>query len=425
MINDFNQFFIILFQTVTIFGVLFLVYRKNIFSIFDPLFYYLITQAFSIELGIIQITDVGYLVSFLLCQFFFAIGFNCLAKNLKKDNIVDDSKLVFSDKEYKFWFYFTVFGFLIVVLANLYLISMQGIILFSDDPTTGKVAAFEGGGGIGAVRRINWGLLNLVNLSALFLYLKTKKKLFLIILFVLILIAVSGGAKSSLLVYIVLLAFLGQFKTINKTKVFLIINKIKIPLIVGGLLLSIFIIGANTDGLGDSILGLGIRFLYFGDILFYYYNPDAVAHFQQLGIIDFLNYELNPFLGILRISPYLPPLSFQMVQYSFSHNEVLDVVTGPNLPYYVKGHIFFGKYGALFYSFLLGLFIAYIRNLIFVKHSSYTIYLFWIFINLSVFSFAQDSTLTLSIFFDTLIFSLCPIFVALILIYSPNNVRNT
>lgn len=424
MINDFNQLFIILFQTITIFGILFLIYRKNIFSVFDPLFFYLITQAFSIELGIIQITDLGYLASFLLCQVFFAFGFSYFAKNLKKDNVVDDTNLDFSGKEYEFWVYFTVFGFLIVVLANVYLISIQGIILFSDDPTSGKVAAFEGGGGIGAVRRINWGLLNLVNLSALFLYLKTRKKLFLLLLGVLVLIAVSGGSKSSLLVYIVLLAFLGLFKTINNTEVFKIIDKVKVPLIAVGLLLSIFIIGANTDGLGDSILGLGIRFLYFGDILFYYYNHDAVAHFQQLGFIDFLNYELNPFLGILRITPYLPPLSFEMVQYSFNHNEVLEVVTGPNLPYYVKGHIFFGKYGALIYSFLLGFFIAHIRNLMFVKHSSYTIYLLLIFLNLSVFSFAQDSALTLSILFDTLIFSLCPLFLALMLIYSPKLVRN-
>jgi oligosaccharide repeat unit polymerase len=419
MINDFNQLFIILFQTITIFGVLFLIYRKNIFSIFDPLFYYLITQAFSIELGILQITDLGYLTSFLLCQLFFAVGFSLYAKNLKKDKIVDDTDILFRGKEYKFWLYFTTFGFLVVVLANLYLISVQGIILFSDDPTTVKVAAFEGGGGMGAVRRINWGLLNLVNLSALFLYLKTRKKIFLIILIVLVLIAISGGSKSSLLVYIVLLAFLGQFATINKTEVFKIIDKVKVPLISFGLLLSIFIISAKTDGLGDSILGLGIRFLYFGDILFYYYNPDAVAHFQQLGIIDFLKYELNPFLGILRITPYLSPLSFDMVQYSFNHNEVLDVVTGPNLPYYVKGHIFFGKYGALVYSFLLGLFIAHIRNLMFVKQSSYTVYLLLIFLNLSVFSFAQDSALTLSIFFDTLIFALCPMFLALMLIYSP------
>lgn len=419
MIEDFNQLFIILFQTIIIFIVLFLIYRKRIFSFFDPLLFYLITQAFSIELGIIQITDIGYLSSFLLCQLFFAVGFNCFSKNIYKNSIIDDSELSFIGTEYKFWVYFTVFGFLVIVIANLYLFYVQGIILFSDDPTVGKVSAFEGGGGIGAVRRINWGLLNIVNLSALFIYIKTRNKLFLFILIVLVLIAVSGGSKSSLLIYVVILAFLGLFKSINQTEIFGSIDKFKIPFIIFGLGLSIFIIGANTTSFGDSVLGLGIRFLYFGDIIFYYYNADSVAHFQQLGLLDFLNYELNPFFGILRITPYLSPLSFDMVNYSFSHGEVLDVVTGPNLPYYVKGHIFFGRFGALIYSFSVGLLIALIRNSLFKKQYSYTMYILLIYLNLNILSFAQDSALMLSILFDTFIFSLIPIFLSLILIYSP------
>jgi len=419
MIENFNQLIQISLQTLVIFCGLFFIYKKQIFSFFDPLLYFILTQAFSIELGIIQITDLGYLASFLFCQLFFALGFNYVAKSIRNNNVIDDSALSFGENEYKFWVYFTVFGFIIVVLANLYLISVQGVILFSDDPTKGKVSAFEGGGGIGAVRRINWGLLNLVSLSTVFIYLKTSNKFFLMMAIILVLVAVSGGSKSSLLVYIVILAFFGLFKSINQTKTFSTIDKVKIPLIVGGVLLSIFIIGANTATVGDSVLGLGIRFLYFGDIIFYYYNTDAVTHFQQLGFLDFLNYELNPFLGILRITPYLSPLSFEMVQYSFSHNEILEVVTGPNLPYYVKGHIFFGKFGALIYSFLVGSLIGFVRNLMFKKHYSYTKYLLVIFINLNIFSFAQDSALTMSVFFDTIIFSLIPIFLSLILIYSP------
>lgn len=420
MIKNFDDLFLILFQTILIFGILYAIYRKQIFSFFDPLLFYIVTQSFSIELAILEIKDFGYLASFLLCQVFFAAGFSMITKNIRKNNIIDDSKLSFTNKEYKFWTYFTVFGFVVVVLANLYLISIQGIILFSDDPTTGKVAAFEGGGGIGAVRRINWGLLNLVNLSALFIYIKTRNRFFLVLLIILVLISISGGAKSSVLIYVLLIAIFGQFKSINQTSVFKKVNKIKVPLIIAGLSLAVFILGANSEGIGDSILGLGIRFLYFGDILFYYYNVDAVTHFQQLGFFDFLKYELNPIFGILRITPYLSPLSFEMVQYSFSHNEVLEVVTGPNLPYYVKGHIFFGKFGGLLYSFLVGLFIGLIRNQLFKKHSNYSKYIIIIFVNLSVFSFAQDSALMISVFVDSFIFSLVPILLALMLVYGSN-----
>jgi oligosaccharide repeat unit polymerase len=414
MINDFYELFLIVVQTSIIFVVLFLIYKKQIFSIFDPLVFYILTQAFSIELGILEIKDSGYLSNFLLCQIFFALGFFIIAKNTRRFNMIDDSKLTFSSKELKFWIYFTVFGFILVLIANTYLISTQGVILFLDDPTTSKVAAFEGGGGIGAVRRINWGLLNLLNLLVVFIYIKTKKSSFLLMLLVLVLITVSGGAKSSLLVYVIILAFLGQFKSIKGTDIFKKLDKIKIPIILTGLALSVFIIGANTNGLSESVIGLGVRFLYFGDILFYYYNDDAVRHFQHLGFLDFLNYELNPVLGILRITPYLPPLSFEMVQYSLNYSEVLEVVTGPNLPYYVKGHIFFGTYGALVYSFMVGFFIAYIRNLMFKKYSLYSKYILILFLNLSVFTFAQDSALELSVIFDTFLFALIPAFLSLI-----------
>ena len=108
-----------------------------------------------------------------------------------------------------------------------------------------------------------------------------------------------------------------------------------------------------------------------------------------------------------------------MVQYSFSNNEVLEVVTGPNLPYYVKGHIFFGKFGALVYSFLVGVLIAYFRNQLFKKQLSYSKYLILIFINISAFSFAQDSALTISVMVDTIIFSIVPILISLMLLYAP------
>jgi oligosaccharide repeat unit polymerase len=424
MINDFNELFLILFQTTIIFIVLYFIYKKQIFSLFDPLLFYILTQSFSILLAILEIKDFGYLISFLLYQIFFALGFSCLAINIRKDYTIDDSNLSFSSNELKFWTFFTVFGFILVVLANIYLISVKGVILFLDDPTKSKVAVFEDGGGIGAVRRINWGLLKILNLSLVFIYLKTKKRIFLFMLIVLLLITVSGGAKSSLLVYVTILAILGQFKSIKKTTVFKKIDKVKIPLVLTGLALSIFIIGANSKGLGDSVLGLGVRFLFFGDILFYYYNDDAVKYFQQLGFLDFLKYELNSFSGILRITPYLPPLSFELVQYSFNHNEVLEVVTGPNLPYYVKGHIFFGKYGALLYSFTVGFFIAYIRNLLFKKHSTYSQYILIIFLNLTVFSFAQDSALELSVLFDTFLFAMVPIFLSFLLMYPMKKLKH-
>jgi hypothetical protein len=423
MIEDFSQLYTIIGQTLLIFCLLYVLFRRQIFSVFDPLLYFIITQAFSIELGLLQIKDPLYLSLFLGFQLAFVLGFNLVAKRTRAMDTIDDEHLTLVNNEYKFWVYFTIIGFVVVVIANLYLFKVQGIILLSDDPTKEKVSAFEGGGGIGAVRRINWGLLNLINLSTIFLYIKTKKVMFLFMLIILILISVSGGSKSSLLVYVTILALLGQMKTVSASGAFQSINRLKLPLLLVGLVLSVAIIGANAGNLNDSILGLGIRFLYFGDIIFYYYNNDAVVHFQKLGIIDFLNYELNPILGILRIAPYLTPLSYELVLHSFAGNEVLDTVTGPNIPYYVKGHIFFGNVGGFIYSLLVGMLIAFTRNILFRKHSKYSSYLLLVFLNMFIFSYAQDSALMFSYMTDTFIFSLGPAFLALCCIYSPKLTR--
>jgi hypothetical protein len=419
MIENFQDLYQVLISTLIILLVLYFIYRKKMFSFYDPLFFYLITQAFSIELGFLQIRDFNYLLNFVVSQLFFALAFVLFSKNINSGRFINDINLSFRGNEYRFWSAFTYFGFVIVLFSNLYLFYKQGVILFSEDPTLGKVSAFQGGGGIGAVRRINWGLLKIINLSAIFLFIKTKKKTYLFLLIILMFITVSGGAKSSVLFYVFIFSILGQFNSIKISKNFKRLNKLKLPIITLGIFLSLFILGYKSNGLDDALIKLGIRFLYYGDILFYYYETSSVLHFQQLGFLDFLENEFNSIFGLIRVTTYIEPLSYKMVKFSFGSSETLDIVTGPNLPYYVKGNIFFGNYGVYIYSFLVGAFIAVFRNKLFIKkNKSYTKYILLIFINLSLFSFAQDSALTISIFFDTFVFGIIPTIFALMLTYN-------
>jgi oligosaccharide repeat unit polymerase len=418
MIENFDQLYIVLAQMLLVFAVLFLIYKKYIFSIFDPLFFFLITQAFSIVLAFLQIKDIGYLLNFICCQIFFTIGFILINPKRKIVTIVDDSNIDWRKNELKFWTYFTIVGFILIFIANLYLISKQGLIILKDDPTTDKVGTFETGGGIGAVRRINWGLMTLVSLSALYLYVKIKKKIFLIILIFCMLFSIAGGSKSSLLLFITIIALLGLFSTFQYSTVFKRINNLKIPILILGLLSAIFIlIGKSSSGIEDALLGLGVRFLYFGDVILYYYDDQSVNHFQKLNSIDFFRYEFNPLLGLLRISDYLNPIGNDMVVYSFSHGEKLDVATGPNLPFYVKGHMFFGAFGAVLYSFIVGLIVGQGRSLIYNKHKTHSVLILILFLNLIIFSYPQDSALTFATIIDTLVFSIIPIIISLILIY--------
>ena len=411
MIENFNDLFKVIWQAALIFLVLYFLYKKQITSVFDPLFFFLITQAFSTTLALIQIKDFGYLINYLTCQVFFAMGFNLVTTKIKNITI-DDTGVNWKKGEYKVLAYFTFFGFLLVVLANIYLISLQGIILFQDDPTSGKVATFESGGGIGAVRRINWGLINLISILTIYLYVKTKKKNYILMCLVLMLIAISGGSKSSLLIYVSIIAIFGLYKSFKFSKTFQIIDRFKAPILFSGLILAVFIVIGNGD-LNDALLGLGIRFLYFGDVILYYYEPNPVSHFQKLNFFDFFKYEFNSLLGMMQLVPYLNPIGNDMVIYSFSHGESLDITTGPNLPFYVKGHIFFGALGAIIYSFIVGVIVGKMRTLLFTNKTSNTKIIIVVFLNVIIFSYPQDSGLTLSNLIDTIIFSIIPLFLAI------------
>lgn len=417
MINDFTELYIALIQAFVIFIALFLIYSRRIFSLFDPLFFFILTQAFSIVLAFMQIEDIGYLLNFFLCQLSFAAGFILLTRKIEKKDLVDDLNISWSVKEHKFWVYFSIIGFIMILFSNIYLISLKGIIVLNDDPTSGKVEAFETGGGIGAVRRINWGLLNLVNLSVLYLYAKSAKKTYLFMLLILTLITVSGGSKSSLLIYVNIIALLGIFKSFSVSNTYKLINKAKAPILILGALLAVFILASNSESLSDAFLALGIRFLYFGDIIFYYYDTDSVKHFQQLNFFDFFKYEFNSLLGLLRIVPYQNPLGYDMVAFSLVNQDLGDSKLGPNLPYYVKGHIFFGAIGAIIYSFFVGVIVGKARAILYHTYNNITSFILVIYLNTLIFTYPQDSALTFSLIIDTLIFSLIPLFISLCLVY--------
>src|SRR5258708_31063235 len=119
MINSFSELGIICLQTLLIFVLSYFIYRKYIISVFDPLFFFLINQAFSIMMAIIQIGKTAYLVNFFLCVILFTIGFIAISPKAKK---IDDYNFSFPSKEVRFINYFNFFAFLIIVLANLILI---------------------------------------------------------------------------------------------------------------------------------------------------------------------------------------------------------------------------------------------------------------------------------------------------------------
>jgi hypothetical protein len=422
MIESFGDLGVICLQTFLIFAISLFIYRKYIISVFDPLFFFLITQAFSIQMAFLQITYLPYLINFLCCVVCLNVGF---ILNKPKVQKIDDSNFVCTGELLKFVNYFNLFAFIIIVIANLILISQKGLALLSDDPSLAKFSNFDEGGGFGAVRRINWGLLNLVFVSLLFTYMHTNRKRNLIMLFILFLFTMTSGGKGVVLTFVALISLLGVFKKTEIMASFKKINKVQIPLLIIGFVSALFILikGGSSEGatVQDGLIKLGIRFLYFGDAIIYYYEPSVVAHFQSYNFVDFLSYHFNSVLGFLRIVDYRMPLGNDLLLYYINSSQDTGLSIGPNTPYYISGHIFFGSFGAPIYSFITGLVFGFVRKKFFLmdkQRVNFIIAIGIIFLNLLITSFPQDAQLMISMLFDTLVFALVPITLSFMFCYS-------
>ena len=419
MIQNFNDLFLILFQSTILFLVLFFIFRKYIFSILDPLFYFLITQAFSILLGFIVLKEQIYLIQVILCEICFAIGF-CLTAPKKREfkNIYSPNAFKFSNDDQNFIEVFFHLSFFIVVLFNIILICQKGVALFAEDPSEAKVTSFSGGGILSLVRRINWGLTYFVGFLAMCLYIIENKKKYILQFIVVIGFQSIGGSKGAILYCIQAISFFALITSINKTEQFKQLKRFAYYLIPVAVSLSLYILFAVTKKLEDSVYALGIRFLCFGDSMLYYYDHFSVKYFQHYNFIDFLNVELNSILGFFRLANYSIPLGYQLVM--FQNNTSTLPIFGPMVPFYTKGHIFFGFFGSLIYTLLLGFFVGFIRKKLiteFKKSFNAISCIIYIFLNLFVFGILFDSSLFFCVIFDTFFHSFLISIVAYIIIF--------
>ena len=413
MIENFAVLFKVMAGTAAIFAVMLFIYRKHILHLFDPLLFYIVAQSFSIELGFLIIDDVAYLINFLGCQLCFVLGFfSMVGKSVKREDIKRSVFFTRSNNiELSVVKWYAVFALFIIVIANLILIKVNGIALFADDPSAAKVDNFTEGGGLGIIRRINWGILYLVGLSMLSLYLIKKDINYLLLFLIVLLVPALSGSKGALLYFVFCITLLSCFSDLKSSPAFNRLRTGSYGLLVFAIFLSTVLIsgGSTTDSFTDKIFKLATRFLYFGDAIIYYFNHDSITYFSKYGATDFVKDELNPVLGFFRLVPYQQPMGFRIINYYFNIN---SQTFGPNTPYYVKGNIYFGYFGAFVYAYFIGAAIGFVRGRFYSlvrTGGSFLKAILIVHLNLTIYSLAQDSQLFTSVLFDTCIISL-PVF---------------
>ncbi|MDC8784106.1 hypothetical protein [Roseateles koreensis] len=344
----------------TAFGQLWLI-RRYVNNIADPLVFFTLTSAFSLGLGSYATGSHAIYARILLYFFCFYLGF--LLGNRRALPPVVPLKLESGGRHFKT---IVVTSCLIFFLSNVIIWVQSGTILLSDDPSLQKSVAYEGG--LGFIRRINWGLGVFALIAAIYWWLWERSLVSLICACVAMLTSFTGGGKSALLplIFALGLYFLNPFQPARKGR--------HIPsrrLLVGALLLGAVPVAVVLLIEGDSpqaaIDALLVRLFFSGDILLYWGQPDLRAHFSYLGPIDYFRDSLGSVLGMLRMSDYATPIGNQFVQYSLPVGYDFSESLGPNLPFYVRGELYFGPWLAPIHAVFIGLIIGQIRAL-FVRY---------------------------------------------------------
>lgn len=370
-------------------------YKKFVTSIFDPLFTYVYTTAFS-SILIIYILEPKFVVHYFVCQLCVGIGFWITQKYhwVKNEERI---RFKFGGREQ---LAVTVYILLFVYfLTNAYTLFERGSAFLSDDPYA-RETNFESGFGI--FRRINWGVGSFLCAGVTILYLTKPKRIFFYLLFLLAFLTALEGTKSSLLRIVIIVASLLFHPFFAEQKE--VVKKLKRLAPVGGLAVvgaALFILAKESND--NLLLSLVRRLIYGADVVIYFYRPQNEYLQTAYTPLDFIAYITNPITGFLHLTPYVEPFGSVMVSNTRTGLLKTDVYLAPNTPFYIEGQIFFGYYGAFLYSLVLGMLFSLIRRIFFtmIQGSYFTLAL------ACTFLFHSINIVIESNFFVTTCFNTC------------------
>lgn len=352
--------------------IVYVILRKQIYSLFDPLNFLIIAggSGYSVVIFLYYlgyITDY-YFYSFLATQTAFFIG---MLANRKRS-----LKKIYLDSNVPLPRYTGLITVIYPLSVSLFILCQFIVYYTSGIPLlmASRLEIFSGGGGFGMVNRIIQ-VTQMIAIAVAFYRLLFIKKGFLyklidtfVILFGL-LVAVLSGSKAAILFMIFSLSYVAIFShRFNvSSKIFGKINRISLFLLLLGLMGGIVTIVYQTGNsdLNQALSVLAMRFINTGDI---YYMSYPYGQIENMEHANFFLALFKDFFGAFRIVEWdkLPVNLGLQVFWSYYNT---DMISGPNPRHNVFGLFYLGPILSVFYSFIIGYIISYIRNKILLKAS--------------------------------------------------------
>jgi oligosaccharide repeat unit polymerase len=251
------------------------------------------------------------------------------------------------------------------VCFQIYSYKLVGIPLFSEGSRLGLY-----GGGSGIVKRILDVTQPVLIYFLIDRFFRLKKNVLIRIydIFILIFLIMSlflSGSKSNFLniVFIMFFYKFYNYKIYNNKKISKKINKYMLVIFSAAFIsaLIIIILTYNVDSIFFAFRSLLIRIVKYGDVFIFTYPVDVLES------LDFGNWFLKifkDFLGMFRLIPWDElPASIGLKIYQYIYNT--NVIRGPNARHNIFGLVYFGFFGSVIYSFVIGYIISFVRNKIY------------------------------------------------------------
>lgn len=376
--------------------IYYILYRKIIYSVFDPIVIVIFSCALSAPIvSTLYLThniDIKEFSSFVLTEIALFLGIITFSTKRASQTTNLEHLL---DQNAKIGFYYFS---LIYIVCQVIVYKVSGIPIFMES----RLDVFVGGTGYGIISRISE--VSGVAAIASFFYCTLHRKMSLSssfvfnTLFLLIFITfLLSGSKSMFMMVLNIFFTIGYMLHIrgyvNRFYVYIERKKTLLLLLC---LAFVFILTmamkrneVNENNLSTS-QQLLLRVIHFGDIYWYSYPNKAYLNVPSTHWIQSL---LVDFLGFIKVIPWyqLPEhIGYQLTQ--FFHPS--DAIKGANARYNVFGLVYFGYWGAIIYAYIVGLIIGFVRRWLYrINIKNYFVFISIVFLFIKVPNLIVDEVL--------------------------------
>lgn len=411
-----SLYYLLLLFSMIVYAI---IYWKYYISIIDPSFLEVISSMFGFSVVLLLwFTDnisLHYFSSFLVSQIAFWMGFIYISK---KRNSWSGSMLKVKDEKNMLKCIFFISLILYVATTILgYIVLGIPILAESRLDITAKAQ-----NGMGFLSRFSYLSIICIYCTLHFRLLKSQDKIVKImqvitILFFCVTSVLTGSKGAFLRLAFVYFCFIILNREYDK-KLYKSLKKTQLYFMCLGILAAFSVIIITTEGnIWSGISVFLLRLIGSGDVYWLGYPNGMVEDvpYKNPFIVLF-----QSFLGFFRIvshTDFPEPIGYTLSSFFYDKTSL----TGANARHNIFGYVYFGFYGGIVFSFILGWIIGFIRNMfVNMKECSVTSKIIVLLLYMSVFSLEGDPTLYLSYLTDILV--TLPIILILSIFLYLNNV---